>query len=70
MFGHDRSFEMKSLEALILSRYEMTARKITQLIEDCDKSLVEILVRRNTVSLTNEHGVLYCVKETLNNTKL
>ena len=29
MFGHYRSFEMKSLEAPMLSRYEMTARKIS-----------------------------------------
>ena len=29
MFGHYRSFEMKSLEALMLSRYQMTARKIS-----------------------------------------
>ena len=29
-----------------------------------------MLVRKTTVLLTNEHGVLYIVKETLNKTKL
>ena len=31
--------------------------KISLLIRDCFESLVEILVRRTTVSLMNEHGV-------------
>ena len=39
------------------------ARKISEQIRDCNESLVEILLLRTTLLLTNEHRVFYYVKK-------